>query len=734
MSKMIYYTPAKRWKEALPLGNGNLGAMVYGGIKREIISLNDSTLWSGFPRDYDNPNSANSLNQARELIFEGKNIEADAFVKQNMQGEYSQSFLPLADLLIHSTGCKVENYKRYLNLEEGILYVNNNDGMRECFVSHPSNALFYKLTFTTSKDMTIRFRSKLKSQTLVRDGVLILVGNAPDNVIPNYVRSEFRPIKYNEKKGMAFGAGVKVLCDGSVEYCKNSIKIKQAKNIVLKVVTQTGFIGYDKMPSTDIIDCAEKIKLALDKSAVDFEQERLKHIEDFSSIYKRHQLNLYGKEQDVKTLLDKAKRGVVDNYLVNLLYDYGKYLILSGSRDGQPLNLQGIWNKSIRPPWSSNLTTNINYEMNYWAASACNLGESLEPFYKTLKEIAQRGSKTAKVNYGARGFACNHNVDIWRMTSPVKGNPAYMYAPLCGVWIANEAYSHNMTQQGFANDEIVEIAEQAARFCLDYLVEHNGELVTCPSASPEAEFFVGVKRVALDYSSAFECGIILQCFDNVLKSSQDETLKASVADAKNKIRGFVETSTGINEWHDEKNIVEKGHRHFSPLYALYPAKVIGFYGGKKELNWAKSLFDYRMDNSHNSIGWSAAWSICIAARLHEKDRAYSYLTHMAQKSLFPNLFGYHPPTYFQIDGNLGFTAGVNEMLFYEERGVIDILSACPNEWNNGSVKGHIILGATIDVEWQNGLVTKIVADKKINVRNCNLALNLIKTENVTIVE
>lgn len=729
MSRMIYRKPAKRWKEALPLGNGSLGAMVYGGIKKERISLNDATLWSGYPRDYDDPNSAESLNVARELIFDGKNVEADAFVMKNMGGEYSQSFLPLADLTIRTSAKKSKYYSRVLDLNEGVLSIKNGNNVKECFVSYPSKAMYYKMTFSSYQDVKISFKSKLRSGVSADGDTLIVSGNAPDNVIPNYVRSELRPIKYNESKGMAFGAGVKAVCDGEILRSKKSIVLKRVKNVVLKIVTATGFVGYDKMPSTDLKVCEQELKNKLNSLPFDYEIEKTKHTKDFSSIYKRQELNLCGQEQDVKSLLDKAKRGYLDTYLVNLLYDYGKYMTLSGSRDSQPLNLQGLWNRSIRPPWSSNLTTNINYEMNYWATAACSLDECLIPFYKTLQEIAQRGEKTARVNYGADGFCCNHNVDIWRMTSPVKGNPAYMYAPLCGVWIANEAYAHNITQKGFADKSTVEIIEQAAKFCLDYMTERNGELVTCPSASPEAEFMKDGKRVALDYASAFEMGLIMQCFDNALKSSQDKMLKDKITSAKILMRKFTDTSTGINEWHDDKNIAEKGHRHFSPLYALYPAKVIGYYGGKDELIWSKKLFDYRMSNSSHSIGWSAAWAICIAARLHDGERAYSYMKRMTEKSLFPNLFGYHPPIYFQIDGNLGFVAGVNEMLFYEEDGVIDVLPACPSVWSKGSVKGHKIIGATVDMKWKDGKVVEITADKPIKVRKLNIDKD-VKTKNV----
>lgn len=734
MNKLIYHSPAKRWKEALPLGNGKLAAMIYGGIEKERIALNDATLWSGYPNEYTNSKSAEFLDSARKLIFEGKNLQADRFVKNKMHGEYSQSFLPLADIVILTQSKLKKGYSRILDLENALFTVENEGEKREAFVSNPENAMFYRISFADKKDITISAESLLKSKTETAENEIILSGFAPDIVVPNYVRGCMHPVKYNEKKAMAFVMLVRVETDGKIISSQKKLTIKSAKNVLLKIVTQTGFCGYDRLPTRNL----QEIKLRSKKNIAALSKHYCdafdKHVKDYSLLYKKHTLNLFdNEEKDVCSLLREAKIGNVCNSLISLLYNFGKYLTISGSRNTQPLNLQGQWNHSIRPPWSSNLTANINFEMNYWATAACNLEECLLPFQKAVLEIAESGERTAKINYGAKGFACNHNVDLWRMTTPVKGNPAYMFAPLCGAWLANELCTQQKTLNGDIDESARRVIESAAEFALDYLVEFDSKLVTCPSASPEAEFLSSGKRCALDYASAFEMGIIRECFTNVITFGKNEVLKHRIENALLKLYDFAITENGLCEWHDEKTIAEKGHRHFSPLYALFPGHEIKYYQTPSLLKAAEKLFFYRLENAHNSIGWSAAWAICLCGRLHRKEQAYAIMKNMLAHSILPNLFGYHPPAYFQIDGNLGFVAGVNEMLFYEEDGVIDLLPACPSQWKRGMVIGHKINGACVSIEWENDMIIKVISDQKIQVNGKNVAPNA-QLSNVEIVK
>lgn len=720
MSSLVYYRPAKSWYEALPLGNGKTAVMVYGGRKNERLCFNDATFWSGYPQNHDRKEAFENLEKARSLIFEGKNSEASKFVKDNLYGNYSQAYMPLADLNIKFTGnINCENYKRTLDLNQALFSVESGMTKRTCFVSYPDKVAVYRVENKDKFGMVLSGKSKVKYQTRVRDNTLLVYGNAPDVALPNYLRTKIFPIRYNEKKAMAFCLATQIETDGKVCYGKNSIRVSQATYVNIYSVTGSGFRGYDKMPLSDTQKVIEETCKGLRN--FDYSQVLKAHIQDYTALYDRHKLVLCkDSECDVLTMLEKAKKGNCGSDLINLLYDYGKYMTIAGSRDSQPLNLQGQWNHSTRPPWSSNLTTNINYEMNYWHVSNVGLQECLEPFYKATQEIVERGQHTAKVNFGAKGFACNHNVDIWRNTSPVRGDAEYMYAPLCGAWIVNETVAHKLNSGEGLDDDTLYALEQSVLFILDYLVEKDGYLVTCPSASPELRFNASDGIASVDYATAFEMSIIKRAFAYAMDSNISQAIKQKIKEAEKKLYPYQECCFGLAEWHKEYDFNEKGHRHFSPLYGVYPGKTIGYYNDKQLFDLNYKLFKVRMDNAYSSIGWSAAWAICLAGRFHDKGIAQKTIKCMLAKSIMKNLFDFHPPLYFQIDGNFGFVAGINELLVYEEDGIIELLPACIDELKNGSVQGHIVNGIKIDFEWTNGQVTKFVADKKIKLRNKNI--------------
>lgn len=737
MSKLEYKKIAKRWSEALPLGNGKTAVMVYGSMKKIRFSFNDSTLWSGYPKNGDNPNSAKVLEKVREMIYSQEYYAAQDIVQKNMCGSYSEAYMPLGDLVVNiKTKSNSDSIVRKLDLKKAISTTTGKGISQESFVSFPDYAFFCKLSFENKSQLTLSASTKLKGKTDIQGQTILLNGFAPDVAIPNYVISETRPIRYDDNKAMGFCMGVKIVdTDGQLQVVDKKVVVKNATYAIISAVTQTGFEGYNKMPSRNIDKIIQDCVRKLDSVKGSYEQIKQRHIKDFENIICKHELLLddlnCDYSVDVIDALKKAKTGNVSPSLINVMYDLGKYLIVSGSRDSQPLNLQGQWNKSVRPPWSSNLTTNINYQMNYWGASQANLDECIQPFYKAAHEIAANGANTAKTNFGANGFACNHNVDIWRKTSSVIGDAQYMYAPLCGAWIANEYFAHKQNAN-IIDKDTVELISASAEFCLDYLTEHNGQLVTCPSASPETKFFFEGKRCALGYASAFDLAIIKQCFVNCLKSDIDKQLKDRINQAMTNIKDFTLGSTGINEWHEDYPIEEKGHRHFSPLYGMYPAKIIGYYSTPEQCQWAAQLFYYRMANAHNSIGWSAAWAMCISAVLHDKHMFDKLNVGFFKHSVFKNLFAFHPPTYFQIDGNLGYVASINSALVYEDNGILDLLPAVPDNLKNGQVRGMLINGTIIDFNWKNGKVTSISSDKPIKISSINLASDVV-CNNVSIV-
>lgn len=719
--QLIYDRPARGWKEALPVGNGFTAAMVYGGRRREILSFNDCTLWSGYPKDYDSTESLKYLDRVRELVFSGKYQEATRMAEEHLTGGYSESFLPLGDLELKLTGgCGV--YSRALNLDDAVLTVKSGSLERECFASNPARVLVYRVT-GDGFSAILSAKSQLHSGVSTDSDGLILSGNAPDYVAPNYLRSERHPVVYDrDGKGMAFALYVRPVTDGQLVCKKSKIVVKNATYLTLIAATETGFCGYDQMPDTDRAAAARKAKELVVHAGSDVAALKSAHIEDYHTLYREQDLSLHTSSSGST---DQMLKNPGDfNALSELLYHYGKYLMISGSREGgQPLNLQGQWNRKIRPPWSSNYTVNINTQMNYWGASVCGLQQCLEPYIRMVHEVSERGQKTARVNYGCGGFACNHNVDIWRKTPPVKGNSEYMYAPLCGVWLANEIYEHylNGGLEEF-RDTVAEIVRGAAAFVMDYLVEHDGYYVTCPSASPEACFESG-GRCALGYHSAFENGLVRQALTNAMELEEDPAAREKLSGVLERVKPFEYNADGVSEWSEGFSCSEKGHRHFSPLYALYPGRLAGAHRTPELTAKMRRLFDCRQDNSKGQIGWSTAWAICLSGRFHDGESAQKNIQLLFDKALFKNLFNVHFPFIFQIDGNFGYVAGVNECLIGWEDGAVELLPALPPQWTEGEMTGAHLRGARISFGWKNGQVTRVDSDREITLRASHLAPN-----------
>lgn len=735
MNKIWYNRPAKKWREALPLGNGHMGVMVYGGKRIEKLCFNDGTLWSGYPKEYNNTESLKYLAKVRELIFSGKNSEADKLAQEKLCGFYSETFLPLGSAKIKIKGVKGSEYKRTLDLSTAVHSVEYGGTAREIFTSNPDNIACCHIKSDKLFSAVVSLKSKLH-HSVNTDNCLCLAGNAPDYVAPNYLRTKLFPIRYNEHKGMAFSLCCRVDTDGTVAYTAKHMKIKNATYATLYFATATGFKSFDEMPVTSreyVLNLCKE-KLNLHKS---YEQIKADHIADFTSLYNKSSVS-FSDECDLPTdkLIEQAKNGNVSPALTELFYNYGKYMTVSASRNGgQAMNLQGIWNNSVRPPWSSNYTVNINTQMNYWGASRANLDECIEPLLQMIYETMQNGRKTAQINYGCNGFACNHNVDIWRKTPPVQGTCNYMLEPLCGVWLANEIFAHfrNGTLQNY-KDKVFEIVKEAAQFSVDYLVLHNGKYVVCPSPSAENTFISNGKKCTLDYASAFDMGLVKQSFLNYLSLNADDELSKKIRTIQPYLFDFQYGRTGICEYHKDYEMPERGHRHFSLLYSFYPANVIKYYENKVQTEQIQKLFFDRINHSKQYIGWSAAWGICLAARLHDSKNVKMIIKKFLGHAVFKNLFCVHPPYYFQIDGNLGFVAGIHEMLVYEENGVIELLPALPDNLQNGCVRNLFVNGVNISFEWKDGKVTSIFADKKAYIMKNNLSDSIDLNENVAIKE
>ncbi len=724
MKTLRYRTPAKKWIDAMPLGNGITGAMVYGGKDTERIAFNNASLWSGYPKNHDNENSLKYLNEARALVFSGKNAEADFLTEKFLDGDYSEGYLPFGYLDIDFKDIKTKKYLRQLDIEKGVLQIGTKGLLREAFISYPDRVMLYTARADRSFNAQIKASSKLKHEVMYT-GDIILTVKAPDHVVPKYMGKVKNAVQYTDMLGMSASLVARVISDGTVKKTATCLEIENATYFTLIIATETGFIGFDKMPLTENAPLIKKCFDTIESAITNLDKLKERHVEDFSTLFNKQSLSLYANENAfTDTLYRKAKLGIIKEDLVSLFYNYGKYLTIAGSRKGgQALNLQGIWNDDIRPPWSSNYTTNINAEMNYWPTSQVALEECLIPYLDMVYELSERGKSTARVNYGAKGFSVNHNTDIWRKTAPVKGNPQYMYAPLCGAWLTNEVCEHyfygNIPQY---KDKIIEIVKENVAFILDYLVEHDGYLVTCPSASPENFFKKDGKHCYLDFASNFEMGIIKESLNNFIKLLPDDenvdTVKATLA----KLYPFKEGKDGLLEWSAYYETPEVGHRHFSPLYAFHPGRTIGYYLHPEEREWVRKLMHVRIFNVKQYFGWSGAWALAIAARLREKENVSLVIKRVLGKAIFKNLFDMHPPRLFQIDGNFGFVHGINEALMQIEDDTLELLPALPSFLPNGEIKGARLRGGyEIDFSWQNGTVTSLtVSGGELKLRNRNL--------------
>ncbi len=727
MKTLRYRTPAKKWIDALPLGNGKIGAMVYGGKSNDKICFNDSTFWSGYPKNHDNPSSLKHLNEVRELIFNDHNHEADELASQLLDGDYSEGFLPLGYLDLTFKDTKTNKYLRELDLENGVLSISTSSLKRTSFVSYPAGVFVYKAESATPFSMRITAGSFLKSEAMYTGDVILTV-KAPDHVVPKYMGKVSNAVQYTDLLGMSATLITRISTNGKTIKSNEAVTVQDATEVTLYSTTKTGFCGYDKMPTTENAPLLKACFELLD-NLPSYEQLLGDHKADFSRLFCKQSLNLYCNEKAfTDTLYLKAKLGSVKAELVELFYNYGKYLTISGSRKGgEAMNLQGLWNNEVRPPWSSNYTTNINTQMNYWCTSQVGLEECLTPYLDMVYELSKHGHSTAKVNYGANGFTVNHNSDLWRKTAPVKGCPQYMYAPLCGAWLTGEVVEHyrygNIPEY---KEKIEEIVKANAEFVLDYLVEHDGYLVTCPSTSPENHFKKDGKSCYLDYASSFEMGIVKESLQNYLTLLPNGKLTERIQATLPKLYPFKEGKDGLLEWSHFYETPEIGHRHFSPLYAFHPAHVIGYYSHPKEREWIRKLMHTRIYNVKQYFGWSGAWAFAIASRLRERESVELVMKRVLSKAIFKNLFDMHPPRLFQIDGNFGFVHGLNESLAQIEDDTLELLPALPKFLKDGEVKGLRLRGGyEIDFKWNNNLVTSLKVNRggEVKVRNVNLSPN-----------
>lgn len=730
--KLWYDEPSKIWEDALAVGNGRIGGMVYGGTTREIIKLNEDTLWSGCPKDKNNKEAGQYLEEARKAVMEGDIKTAQKITDLHMLGHWTESYLPFGNLYLDfALPGEAEEYRRELDLETAVASTVFRCGevtyRREVFVSRPAQVLVISLTASEPAiNMTISADSLLKHEVRNNENNLILSGKAPYECMPSYYEVE-DPILYDEKHCTETFEGRIQLhsTDGEVSFKNQTISIKGAEKAVILVSLATSFVSYHQLPTADPGERNTRyLKGLSDKSYKDLLEE---HVKDHQSLFNRMELHLGEGNIELPTdqRIRKFSEGAEDPGLYELFFQFNRYLLIASSRPNtQAANLQGIWNQELRAPWSSNYTININTQMNYWLSETCNLTECGEPLIELIKNLSHTGEKTARLHHNSKGWVSHHNSDIWAHTAPVGPRTAeeadctgYAYWPMSSGWLCRHLFEHYLFtgDLDFLKETALPIMLKASSFYLDFLKEDtDGHLVTGISISPENCYKKDGQIYHLDKMPAMDIAIIRELFSTTLmaleKTGLTDALESKIKTAYHKLPYYrIGLKGQLLEYSEEYEEVEVHHRHSSHLYCLYPSQEVTI---DKTPELAGACRVALINRGSVGTGWGQAWKICLWARLQEGDKCLEMLKMIMRPAgsddynfsdgsgIYKNMFDAHPP--FQIDGNFGAAAGMAEMFVQSEEGSLHLLPALPAAFSDGYIKGLKCRGnVTADIWFKN---------------------------------
>lgn len=734
-TKLWYQSPAASFSEALPIGNGSLGAVIYGTLPEESVFINQDTLWSGTGNREKGGVDRALLNKAKKLSLAGSYYEAQQLVEEHMLGDYNESYMPLGVVKYSFPQVKeYNNYRRELDLGQALLKTEFVSGdvryQSEIFSSYPDNVIAIKIRSGEANklDVIFNFESRLQYFSAIHEGNgIVISGNAPSHVEPNYVPSH-HPVVYEKTDlGMPFCGYLRVENqDGGLYIEEGKLHVMHATEVIAYITVSDGYEGFQKPISYSHKACFEKCRLLMEQiSGISYALVKERHLSDYTHIFKRVYFDLGEPEPEVPTdeRLRKLKSGEEDKGLYCLYFHYNRYLMIASSRIGsQPSNLQGIWSDSTRPVWSSNWTININTEMNYWPVGSCNMLECYDPLIRMLEEMSIAGQETAVRFYGCRGWAANHNVDLWRQTEPVDGMAKYAYWPMGGVWLSAQIYDYYKytRDKKILENRIYPVMRGAACFCLDWLVKReDGYYYTPLSTSPENTFYDCEKReCAVSFGSTMDTALIRELFKNVVEASEILDISDDFTEEVKEKYGLlpaykVGREGQLQEWAEDFEEKDPGHRHFSPLAAFHPGTTINKYDTPELIKSVEKFIEHRLENGGGHIGWSCAWLINFYARLGNGEEALHYLKRLLTNSSYDNLFDLHPPLgesegereVFQIDGNFGSLNGMSEMLLQSCYGIIELLPALPKAWPKGEVTGLLAEGGiTVDLKWKDGVL------------------------------
>ena len=717
-----YDSPADEWVQALPVGNGRLGAMVFGGIANERIQLNEDTFFAGSPYDGTNPKAGAGLPRVRDLIWAGKYKEAQDLADDVLvaRPQRQMSYQPIGDLMLLFQGIEnSQSYRRSLDLDGAVastrFKVRAVTHLREVIASAPDRVIAIRLSTDApagSVNVNIALSTPQDAEIVVEgDDTLVMRGIGPaQHGVPGGIRFETR-VRVKRVGGRQTNG-------------RDGIRIEDAQEVVLLVATATSYRRFDDIGGDPSAIARADIKAA---SAKSWEALLAAHQGDHRKLFRRVDLDLgRSPAADLPTDQRIARSGELDDpALAALYYQFGRYLLIASSRPGtQPANLQGIWNERTAPPWESKWTLNINAEMNYWLADAANLGELVEPLLQMTKDLAITGQRTARNDWGARGWVAYHNTDLWRQAT-VNSSAIYGMWPMGGTWLLNTLWDHwdHSRDRAFL-DELYPLMTSSCLFYLDAVVPHprTGELVMNPSNSPENSHRPGVSICA---GPAMDSQLLRDLFRHTIAASEllgkDAGLRAEIAAKLAKLPPDRIGKAGqLQEWFDDWDMdaPEINHRHVSHLYALYPGEQITVQRTPELAAAARRTLEIRGDDA---TGWGIGWRINLWARLEQRERAYKVLKMLLQPSrTYPNMFDAHPP--FQIDGNLGGAAGIGQMLMQSHSGTIHLLPALPRLWPSGRISGLRARGNIgVDLAWSAGKLTEAIltagSDGPMRVRN-----------------
>ena len=772
--KLSYNRPAKYFEEAMVIGNGTMGAIVYGGTTRDVISLNDLTLWTGEPdREITTPDAYKAIPTIREML-ENEDYRSADIEQRKVQGHYSENYQPLGRLTISylDTSAKISEYNRSLDISNAIAqtkYMRDNKSFScEYFASAPDSVIVINLKSDKPEGIRalITFDSQLPHATSASGNEISSEGYAAYHSYPSYFDDVTEKHLYDPERGIHFRTIIKVITDnGDVKsYPSGELKIESAHNVLILIANATSFNGFDKDPVKEGRDYRNIAKNRIDlASAKTYETLKDSHVNDYKYFFDRVELSLGETAPEIAALpTDEQLRRYTDNTEYNpgleaLYFQFGRYLLISCSRTpGVPANLQGLWNEKLLPPWSCNYTSNINVEENYWAAETANLSEMHRPLMDFIANLSNTGYETAKAYYGVdKGWCLGQNTDIWAMTCPVGlnvGDPSWACWTMGGAWLSTHIWEHYV----FTKDiemlrKYYPVLKGAAEFCMNWLIEKDGKLITSPGTSPENKFVTPDGYIgATSYGCTADLAITRECLIDAIKAAEilntDKDFRKKAQSTISRLSPYKIGKKGnLQEWFHDWEDEDPQHRHQSHLFGLYPGHHISV---EETPDLAKACAKTLEIKGDNTTGWSTGWRVNLYARLKDNENAYHIYRRLLKLvtpdgykgkdarcggGTYPNLLDAHSP--FQIDGNFGGCAGVIEMLMQSSEEDITLLPALPEQWKDGSVKGICARGSfVIDMSWKDGKVTSLsIMSRKggktrVNFNNKSVKINLKANE------